>query len=98
MPTNAPDRPINAPDRIQADRLCYSVAAALIGVSPRLLYTLAHKAGVPILLGGRRLIRRVDLATWIAGQPVDRIGDGQGAADTPAVEANGDGGVEGARA
>ena len=93
MPTNAPDRPIHA--------LCLSVAeaAAVIGVSPRQIYTLAHKAGLPtIRLGGRRLVRRADLEKWLASQPMDRIGDGQGAADAPAVEANGEGVAEGARA
>jgi len=88
------DRPTTSP-------WCLSVAetAALIGVSPRQVYALAHKAGLPtIRLLGRRLIRRADLERWIASQPVDRIGDGQGAADAPAVEANGEGGAEGARA
>ena len=77
MPTNAPDRPIDAPDQIPAGRICYSVAeaAALIGVSPRQIYTLAHKAGLPtIRLLGRRLIRRADLEAWLAAQPVDRPG------------------------
>ena len=95
------DRPIDAPDRIPDGRLAYSVAecAALIGVSPRQIYTLAHKAGLPtIRLGGRRLVRRADLEKWLASQPMDRIGDGQDAADAPAVEANGEGVAEGARA
>lgn len=58
-------------------RLCLSVseAAALIGVSPRQIYTLAHKAGLPtIRLGGRRLIRADDLRRWLEAQPVDRPG------------------------
>lgn len=45
MPTNAPDRPIDAPDRIPTGRLCYSVAEAAdqIRVSPRQVYTLARR-------------------------------------------------------
>ena len=77
MPTNAPDRPIDAPDGIPAGRLCYSVAecADAIRVSPRQVYTLAKDYGLPtILLGGRRLVRRADLERWIAAQPVDRPG------------------------
>ena len=70
----APDRPIDAPDQTPAGRLCLSVAEAadLIRVSPRQIYTLAHKAGLPtIRLLGRRLVRRADLERWIAAQPVD---------------------------
>jgi len=53
-------------------------------VSPRQIYTLAHKAGLPtIRLLGRRLIRRADLERWIAAQPVDRPGaDGPEAVHT----------------
>ncbi|HUX02554.1 MAG: helix-turn-helix domain-containing protein [Phycisphaerae bacterium] len=77
MPTNAPDRPIDAPDRIPTGRLCYSVAEAAdqIRVSPRQVYTLARDAGLPtVKIGGRRLVRRADLERWIAAQPVDRPG------------------------
>jgi len=59
------------------DRLCLSVAEAAeqLRISPRGLYTLAERQGLPtIRLGGRRLIRRADLERWIAEQPVDRLG------------------------
>lgn len=72
---------VQATDRIPTGRLCYSVAEAAdqIRVSPRQIYTLAREAGLPtIRLLGRRLIRRADLAAWIAAQPVDRLG-GDGA-------------------
>ena len=77
MPTDAPDRPIDAPDGIPAGRLCYSVAecAEALRVSSRNVYTLAKDFGLPtIKIGGRRLIRRADLEVWIAEQPVDRPG------------------------
>ena len=84
MPTNAPDRPIDAPDGIPAGRLCLTVAecAGAIRVSPRQIYNLARDAGLPtIRLGGRRLIRVDDLRRWVAAQPVDRPGaDGPEAA------------------
>ena len=66
-------------------RLCLSVveAAEALRVSPRQIYNLARDAGLPtIRLLGRRLVRRADLAAWIAAQPVDRIGADAGAEDT----------------
>ncbi|HUX01854.1 MAG TPA: helix-turn-helix domain-containing protein [Phycisphaerae bacterium] len=89
------------PDLPTTDRIALSVseAADAIRVSSRQVYVLAEKHGLPtIKLGGRRLIRRADLEAWLAAQPVDRIGDGQDAANAPAVEANGEGVAEGARA
>ena len=72
------------PDLPPTGRLCLTVAEAAeqLRISPRGLYTLAERQGLPtIRLGGRRLIRRADLERWIAEQPVDRPGaDGSGGA------------------
>jgi excisionase family DNA binding protein len=74
-----PDRPTDTttPDLPPTGRLCLSVAEAAdaIRVSPRQIYNLAREAGLPtIRLGGRRLIRRADLETWLSAQPVDHPG------------------------
>jgi len=73
-----------APALPPTDRLCLTVAetADALRVSPRSIYTLAERQGLPtIRLGGRRLVRRADLEAWIAAQPVDRLGvDGPEAA------------------
>lgn len=61
------------PDLPPTDRLCLTVAEAAdaLRVSPRQVYNLAHKAGLPTLkLGGRRLVRVADLTAWIEKQPV----------------------------
>jgi len=79
MPTNAPDRPIDARDRIPAGRLCYSVAEAAdaLRVSSRQVYMLAARYGLPtVKIGGRRLVRRTDLEAWLVALPVDCLGHG----------------------
>ena len=52
--------------------LAYSIpqAAAALSVSPRQVYILAERDGLPtIKIGGRRLIRVADLKNWLAAQP-----------------------------
>ena len=66
-----------APASPPTDRLCLSVAEAAdaLRVSSRQVYTLAARYGLPtVKIGGRRLVRRADLETWLAALPIDRPG------------------------
>ena len=89
MTTHGPTAMTQAPNAPTMPPLCISVTktAGLLGVSPRQVYNLAAKAGLPtVKLGGRRLVRTEDLKHWLANLPVADAGqecEAQGGAGGP---------------
>jgi excisionase family DNA binding protein len=68
--TNDPPPPV--------EPLAYSIpqAAAALSVSPRQVYILAERDGLPtVKIGGRRLVRVADLRAWLAAQPATGKGE-----------------------
>jgi excisionase family DNA binding protein len=69
---NAPTAPV--------EPLAYSIpqAAAALSVSPRQVYILAERDGLPtIKIGGRRLVPVAAFRAWFAAQPADGRQDGK---------------------